>query len=97
MNTDELFEAMQRDEQADARLMPPVAYGKLRGISPQLVYYHIRAKHLETEYCDCGRKCIEREAADDFFRSIGKLAPLSEDPGESSDGADDEDGVERPR
>lgn len=87
MNTDELFEQMDRDEQADARLMPPVAYGKLRGISPQLVYYHIRAHHLEVEYCDCGRKCIKREDADEFFRAIGQLPPLLR---ESSDMETDE-------
>jgi hypothetical protein len=94
MNTDELFELMQRDEEEDARYITPVNYGRLRGIAPQLIYYYIRTHKITYKRCDCGRKVIEKEEADEYLRSVGKLSPLvdsgdgQELPGaeESSDG-----------
>src|SRR6202012_3155420 len=86
MNTDDRIRQMQEDEVADAPLITPVAYGKLRGIAPQLVYYHIKAKHLEAVHCDCGRKCIRREDADAYFRKIGKLAPIGHSGADAEDG-----------
>jgi hypothetical protein len=89
LNTDELIARMMLDETEDAPKITPVNYGKLRGIKPQLVYYHIRARHIPVMTCDCGRKVIDKEEADAYFRSIGKLAPLREGPSEPTprDGA----------
>lgn len=73
MNTDELLAQMQREDLEGATKLTPVDYGKLRGIAPQLVYYHIRAKHITTERCNCGRKVIDVDEADEHFKK-GKYA-----------------------
>ena len=75
MNTDELIALMQADEEADAKYITPVNYARLRGISPQLIYYYIRRQYITFMRCDCGRKVIEREEADEYLRSAGKLKP----------------------
>lgn len=67
-DTDALIEQMQRDDLDGPPKLSPVDYGKLRGIAPQLVYYHIRAKHITISHCDCGRKVIDVQEADDFFK-----------------------------
>lgn len=70
MNTDELLAQMERDELDGPPKLSPVDYGKLRGIAPQLVYYHIRQKHITTEHCNCGRKVIDVKEADEYFKSL---------------------------
>jgi hypothetical protein len=67
-NTDELIEQMMRDELADATKLTPIEYARLRGMKPQLVYYHIRQTHLKVERCICGRKVIDVATADAFFQ-----------------------------
>jgi hypothetical protein len=94
MNIDEVIKQMQADEEADARYITPVNYGKLRGIAPQLIYYYIRAGHITTKHCDCGRRVIEKEEADEYLRSVGKLKPNSEGPSGTPD--EDEGGGEGP-
>lgn len=98
MNTDDLIEQMQLDELADAPLITPVNYAKLySNITPQLVYYYVRTRKLETVHCNCGRKCINKEAADELFRSTGKLpnpasaelSPISESSDSETDSDDD--------
>jgi len=94
MNIDEFEAQLRADEAADQPLITPVEYGRLRGIAPQLVYYYIRNKKIETKICPCGRRCIEKEAADEHFRSIGKLPPQdAEGPG-GDDPGDDVGGAE---
>jgi hypothetical protein len=89
MDIDETIRQMMLDEAEDAPCITPVDYGRLRGIRPQLVYYHIRAGHIRAGKCNCGRKVIDKEEADGYFRSIGKLAPHREGPSEPAprDGA----------
>lgn len=72
-NMDELFEQMKLDELHDASKLSPREYGKLRGIQPQLVYYHIREGHVDKETCLCGRSVIDIEKADQYFKK-GKHA-----------------------
>jgi hypothetical protein len=72
---------MEADELDGPPKLSPVDYGKLRGIQPQLVYYHIRAKHITWSHCDCGRKVIDVSEADEFFKK-GKYA----EKGEGDDG-----------
>lgn len=70
MNSDELIEQMKKDELQDATKLSPREFAQLRGISPQLVYYHIRQKHLEIEHCICGRKVIDVATANAYFDEL---------------------------
>ena len=67
-NADELIAQMQKDELEGATKLTPREYGKLRGIAPQLVYYHIREGHIKKENCICGRSVIDVDTADQYFR-----------------------------
>jgi hypothetical protein len=69
LNTDQLFRQMQLDELADATLITPVDFAHIRPITPQLVYYAIRTKKVTTQRCACGRSCINKDEADDYYRS----------------------------
>jgi hypothetical protein len=84
MNIDETIAQMMADESEDARYITPVDYGKLRGIKPQLIYYYIRRQYITTMRCGCGRRVIEKEEADEYLRSIGKLKPDGEGPPDSA-------------
>lgn len=74
-NVDELVEAIEADTRRDAlelardglTKMTVVDYARARGMRPQLVFYHIRVKHVTTELCLCGRKVIDVVQADEFF------------------------------
>jgi hypothetical protein len=68
LNHDELMAAMEKDELEDATKLTPREYGKLRGIQPQLVYYHIREGHIKKELCICGRPVIDIDLADQYFK-----------------------------
>lgn len=68
LNSDELIELMKRDELEDMTKLSPRDYGKLRGIAPQLVYYHIREGHVDKERCACGRSVIDIDKADQYFK-----------------------------
>jgi hypothetical protein len=67
-NMDEFLAQMELDEAADAPLISPVNYAKVRPITPQLVYYGIRTKKLKIYICNCGGRRISMEEADDYFR-----------------------------
>lgn len=88
-NIDELIEQMQADELADAPLITPVNYAKMRPISPQLVFYAIRTKKIPVEVCNCGRRCIDIKKADNYYRNKkGRdVWPFGEDE-EVDDGAE---------
>ena len=67
-NIDDLIAQIKQDELADAPLISPVNYAKIRpNLTPQSVYYRIRAKQLKTYTCNCGRRCIKIEEADKLF------------------------------
>jgi hypothetical protein len=72
LNTDEVQALIELDELSDARLLTPRDFAKLYGCAPQLVYYYIRTKKLDIIVCDCGRKCVEVEAARKFMDNRGK-------------------------
>lgn len=67
-NMDELMAQMKLDELEGATKLSPREYGKMRGIAPQLVYYHIREGHIKKEQCQCGRSVIDVDAADQYFK-----------------------------
>jgi hypothetical protein len=69
LNTDELIALMQQEEAEGAAKLSPREWASLRGITPQLVYYHIRAGHIKPETCICGRTVIDVEAADEFWKT----------------------------
>jgi hypothetical protein len=48
--------------------MSPKDYGKLRSISPQLVYYHVREGNLDKHSCQCGNTLIDVAQADKQFK-----------------------------
>lgn len=51
-----------------ATKLSPREYGKLRGMAPQLIYYHIRQGRIKKESCLCGRSVIDVDDADQFFK-----------------------------
>lgn len=71
---DDLMRQMELDELQDATKLSPRDYGKMRGIQPQLVYYHIREGHIKKEHCLCGRSVVDIDAADMYFKK-GPYAP----------------------
>jgi hypothetical protein len=75
LNTDELIAKMEHDEAEDAPLITPVNYAHIRPITAQLVYYAIRTGKLAVVICPCGRKCLDKGAADNYYRSVrGEVA-----------------------
>jgi hypothetical protein len=56
----------------EPRKLPPIRYAKLRGLYPQKVYAAIRGGFLPEVFCDCGRKSIEVEVADKYFKVGGE-------------------------
>jgi len=92
MNTDDLFAQMEADELSDAievsDFATPINYARARGITPQSVYYHIRAGHLTKSHCACGRWVITVSEADEIFRRKN-ANNTSEDVGRSGDAGED--------
>jgi hypothetical protein len=84
---DDFVKMVEEDELHDratlATKLTPIEYGKLRGIAPQRVYYHLRTGKLQFEYCNCGRKVVDVKKADEIFEFTTK---------EEEDG--DENGIE---
>lgn len=68
---DELLKEMQREDLEGATKLPPIQYAKLRSIYPQKVYAAIRNRKLEPTKCECGRKVVVVEEADEYFK-LGK-------------------------
>jgi hypothetical protein len=72
VNTDELLAQIEADEAADRAdvqtVMAPVDYARARGIKPQMVYYYLRTGKLTSSHCECGRRVIDIQEADDIFR-----------------------------
>lgn len=80
-NFDELMSQIQQDELHDATKLTPIEYGRLRGIKPQLIYYHLRThndptkdKFLRLERCLCGKPVLDVKAADEYFNK-GEFDP----------------------
>ena len=68
---DEDFERLEIEDQAqEVGFLTPREYAKIRFMQPQLVYYHIRNKHIEVELCRCGRKVINVKAVDEYFEKL---------------------------
>jgi hypothetical protein len=64
------FEMDDLAEQADeVGKLSPREYAKLRGLTPQLVYYYLRTGKIVEERCICGRKVIDVKLADEAMRN----------------------------
>ncbi len=89
-NIDEFIERLKRDEVEDQPLISPVDYSKIRPITAQLVYYRIRSGKIKTQVCNCGRTCINKKEADEFFRKVrgAQAWPYGAD---AESGSDDEE------
>lgn len=78
MTPEEFMELMDIADQAvQVGFLTPREYAKLKGMSPQLVYYYIRNKVIETEQCRCGRTILSVVQADEALaekaRQRGKV------------------------
>jgi hypothetical protein len=99
-NIDEFFEFMKQADLEGAPKMGVIDYAKMRGLYPQKVYAAIRNHKLGTGFCsECGRKVVEVEVADEYFK-LGKWTPGAnvttaeeeEVPGSDVDAGDEERG-----
>jgi hypothetical protein len=81
MKTEEELERKDLEDQAkEVGKLSPAEYAKLRGIRPQLVYWHIRRGNIKKEWCVCGRRVIDVRLADEalsthpqIIRAVGRL------------------------
>jgi archaeosine-15-forming tRNA-guanine transglycosylase len=92
---DEVIAEMKRDELEGATKLPPIQYAHLRGMYPQKVYAALRHGKLKQVVCECGRKVVVVEEADEYFK-LGRYSAtgLSEEeeevPGSDLDPGDEE-------
>jgi hypothetical protein len=79
-NASELQAMIEADELADKEelahsgviKMSPIEYARHRKLQPQLVYYYIRAGHIKSEECICGRPVIDIASADAYLAEKAK-------------------------
>jgi hypothetical protein len=84
MGIDDFIREAEEDERADATKLPVIEYAKLRGLYPQKVYTAIRNRKLEQHWCDCGRKVVWIEEADEYFK-LGKWQRAEQDVSEEEE------------
>jgi hypothetical protein len=75
-NHDELMRQIEQDELEDkshsVTKMSPMEYARARGMQAQLVYYYIRTGKIQDHNCICGRRVLDIEEADAFFKAKAK-------------------------
>jgi hypothetical protein len=93
---DDFLKQVEVDEAVDQATvqtkMPINTYAKARGIAPQKVHYHIRARHLKKELCACGRFVIDIAEADEAlgFKGTGTVWENKYAEDEGAEDAEDE-------
>ena len=70
ISEDDLDRLELEDQVVEVGKLTPREFGRLRGMQPQLVYYHIRQGHINVEICQCGRKIIDVALVDKFFEDL---------------------------
>jgi len=89
LRTPDEFELEDIKEQAElVGYLTPREYAKIRGMSPQLVYYHLRAGTIKDERCKCGRRVISVREADEALSKAARRR--AGEPELSSDGEREE-------
>lgn len=78
MNIDEVLKDMEAFDNEGAKFMTPIQYSKVRPVQGPQVYGWMRSGALSWKRCDCGRRVINVEEADELMRSKGRLAPVKE-------------------
>jgi len=72
-------------EQADTvGFLTPREYARLRNMAPQMVYYYIRNKVIETDYCRCGRRVLNVQEADNRIQAQKEARSSKLDTGDAS-------------
>jgi hypothetical protein len=86
LSMDELLEVMEKgdlEDLAEQTHLTPIEYAKLRGMTPQVVYYHIRRGTIKDERCKCGRRVVEVRSADEALqakaRASGRVVDTRDD------------------
>ena len=72
MDYEQQEKEFERFEYEGAEKLSPIDFARLMGMRPQMVYYYIRNKVIETEICACGRKVLDVEAARDALEARRK-------------------------
>jgi hypothetical protein len=75
MNIDDVIKDMEAFDNEGPEYLTPCMYAKIRPVQSPQIYQWIRSGQLNWKYCECGRKVVKVEEADDFMRSKGKLPP----------------------
>jgi hypothetical protein len=80
---DDLIRQLEDFELEGAEKMSPREYARFRKIAPQRVYYYIKNGRIKLEECICGRRVIDKAAADEVFsRARSKPADLERPVGQ---------------
>lgn len=74
-NADDVIRDMMAFDNEGSEFMTPVQYAKIRPVYAPQVYGWMKNGTLPWKYCDCGRKVINVEQADELLRTKGKLQP----------------------
>jgi hypothetical protein len=69
MPIDDLFDEFDKFELEGATKLSPREYARLKGMTPQLVYYYIRNGVIETESCICGRRVVDVASANEALQT----------------------------
>jgi hypothetical protein len=76
LHIDDVIARMEADELVGATKATPIGYARMRGMRPQMMYYYMRIGQIKWERCDCGRKVVDVEDTDAFFRAKGSNSGL---------------------
>jgi hypothetical protein len=76
INSEEDLELAElRDQAEEVGYLTPREYAKARGMNPQLVYYYIRTGKLKDERCQCGRRVLHVQTADQVLQTKAASRP----------------------
>ncbi len=63
----DLIDIQEQANEVD--FLTPRDYARLKGVAPQMIYYHIRTGTLETFHCACGRKVLDVKESNDRLQA----------------------------
>ena len=62
----DLIDIQEQANEVD--FLTPRDYARLKGVAPQMIYYHIRTGTLETFHCACDEKSLTSKKATTVYR-----------------------------